>query len=301
MKEKLVSIVLPVYNGERYVAEAIDSVLEQTYTNWELIIVNDCSTDSTESIVSDYQKRDARIKVHHNLCNMKLPRSLNIGFELASGDYYTWTSDDNKYKPDALEVMVNELQDAKGVDMVYTDYDVIDETGDIVESVEQSDINCLLFWNVCGACFMYTAAIAKKVGFYDETLFLAEDYDYWLRVSRYGKIKYLHKNIYSYRKHAESLTETKKDAIAQQTCKALEKNFLHMNMWAKEKKSQFVFFDYFVRWMSDERKREGVDLLIAVDSKYRWHLWGMLISQYVRESGVWKCLRKLKGMICKNG
>ena len=102
--DKLVSIVLPTFNGEEFLAQSIESVLKQSYKNLELIIVNDCSTDSTPRIIEEFAKKDSRIKIIHNAINQKLPRSLNIGFNAASGEYWTWTSDDNYYLENAIEI-----------------------------------------------------------------------------------------------------------------------------------------------------------------------------------------------------
>ena len=106
----LISIVLPVYNGERFLRESIDSVLAQTYTNWELLIVDDCSTDNTAAIVHEYVQKDSRVQYYKNEKNLRLPRNLNRGFSLARGDYLTWTSDDNVFWPTALEKMYNALR-----------------------------------------------------------------------------------------------------------------------------------------------------------------------------------------------
>ena len=81
----LVSVVLPVYNGERYLREALDSVLAQTYRNWELILVDDGSFDQTPEIAREYEERDSRIRVISQE-NQKLPRALNKGFSLATGE-----------------------------------------------------------------------------------------------------------------------------------------------------------------------------------------------------------------------
>jgi len=104
---KLISIVLPVYNGARFLRESIDSVLNQTYTNWELLILDDCSTDETPSIAQEYAEKDSRIFYYRNERNLRLPGNLNRGFSLAKGDYLTWTSDDNRYRPTALEKMLH--------------------------------------------------------------------------------------------------------------------------------------------------------------------------------------------------
>ena len=103
MKEDLVSIIMPSYNTGKFIKETINSVLNQTYNNWELIIVDDCSTDDTLSIANKYSSMDKRIHVIHNEVNKKLPASLNIGFRRAEGKYLTWTSDDNMYVSDALK------------------------------------------------------------------------------------------------------------------------------------------------------------------------------------------------------
>lgn len=85
-----ISIVLPTYNGEKYLKQSIESILGQTYTDWELIVVNDCSTDSTQEIIDFYRKKDTRIRTIFNYTNQKLPESLNIGFREAKGEYFTW-------------------------------------------------------------------------------------------------------------------------------------------------------------------------------------------------------------------
>ena len=116
--KKLVSIILPTYNGKRFLRESIESVINQTYKDWELIVVNDCSTDNTLQIIEEYAQKDNRIKYITNEINSKLPQSLNNGFKLAKGEYYTWTSDDNKYYPTAIEEMVQFLDINNDVDLV---------------------------------------------------------------------------------------------------------------------------------------------------------------------------------------
>lgn len=83
----VVSVVMPVYNGEKYLRQSIESVLNQTFKDWNLIIVDDCSTDSSTDIMNEYAKADGRIQVIHNKVNSKIPASLNNGFEKASGRY----------------------------------------------------------------------------------------------------------------------------------------------------------------------------------------------------------------------
>src|SRR5690606_22425727 len=111
-----VSIVLPTYNGARYLAQSIESCINQTYTQWELIIVDDASTDDTPAIISHYVQLDSRIRTVRHSTNRKLPAALNTGFDMARGEYFTWTSDDNYYRPEALGVMVAFLESRADVD-----------------------------------------------------------------------------------------------------------------------------------------------------------------------------------------
>ena len=121
-----VSIVLPCYNGAKLLGEAINSCINQTFKDWELIIINDCSTDNTLEVANSFAEKDKRIKVFTNEKNSKLPASLNNGFRRAIGEYWTWTSDDNLLHPTMLEEMVNYLDEHDEVGFVAADYNIID-------------------------------------------------------------------------------------------------------------------------------------------------------------------------------
>jgi len=183
-----VSIVLPVYNGARYLAQAIDSCLNQTHQNIELIIVDDCSTDETPEIIQSFN--DARIRYVRNKTNQRLPRSLNIGFALATGEYLTWTSDDNMYKENAIETMVQCLQENNGYDFVYADYWAYYVATETKVLRQLPEISRLHKQNCAGACFLYTRKVRETIGGYSPQLELVEDYDYWIRISR--KFKMFH-------------------------------------------------------------------------------------------------------------
>lgn len=201
----LVSIILPVYNGEQYLAQAIGSCLQQTYKNIELIIVNDCSTDATLTIARSFADNDSRVKVITNEINKRLPASLNIGHNIAKGEFLTWTSDDNLYLPTAIEIMVNELLQSK-VDFVYANFDQINEQGTITRRFKFEKPEELIWRNVVGACFLYTPKLYRKNKGYREDLFMVEDYDFWLRAFMQHKFKHISKTLYKYRKHSNSLT-----------------------------------------------------------------------------------------------
>lgn len=243
---ELVSIVLPVYNGENNLEESIKSILNQTYEKIELIIVNDCSTDSSEEIILKNKNNDDRIVYIKNNTNLKLPRSLNIGFEMAQGKYYTWTSDDNKYHVDAVETMVSFLEEHNDVGLVYCDFNVIDESGSFCYNVSVREAKELIFRNVIGACFLYRSEIASKIGGYDADLFLVEDYEYWLRIFLESTVCPLHSCLYDYRVHEKSLTATRKKEIQI----ALEKlQWKYLKKYERvniEKNELYDYFDYII-------------------------------------------------------
>jgi len=206
MNNSLISIILPVYNGEKFLSEAIESFLNQTYDNFELIIVNDCSTDESLVIANSYAANDKRIKIINNSGNKKLPASLNIGHKFANGEYITWTSDDNIAKPTFLECLIETLKNSKAA-LVFSNYDMINSNGSLRREHLAGSVVNLIFGNTFGASFMYKKEVFEKLEGYNESLFLVEDYDFWLRASFQFTIVHLNKNLYQYRIHDSSLTK----------------------------------------------------------------------------------------------
>lgn len=202
-----VSIVLPTYNGAKFLRGALESCLKQTHRDLELIVVDDCSTDATPEIVRSFA--DPRVRYMRNAVNQRLPRSLNVGFRQAGGDYLTWTSDDNEYEPTAIQRMLECLRDAPGVDFVYADYWALDERTGKKELTRFPDRLDLSKKNEVGACFLYTRRVYEKVGEYNPHLEMVEDYDYWVRVWKNFKTVHCGEPLYLYRYHAQSLTTTR--------------------------------------------------------------------------------------------
>jgi len=230
--DDLISIVLPVYNGEKYLAVAIDSFLNQTHSNFELIIVNDCSKDSSLAIAESYAARDARIKIINNRKNKKLPASLNIGHQQAKGEYLTWTSDDNTAKSNFLECLLKELKNKKA-SLVFSNYDIISEDGSLRRKHTAGPLVNLIFGNIFGASFMYKKEVFEKLKGYNESLFLVEDYDFWLRASLQFTITHLNENLYEYRLHGGSLTREIHNDNAVNEKYVIAINFMYKHMAEK--------------------------------------------------------------------
>lgn len=208
--EDLVSIVLPIYNGEKYMRESIESVIAQTYQNWELLILDDRSTDRTQEIALEYVGKDRRISYYRNEENLRLPGNLNRGFSLAKGAYLTWTSDDNRYKPVAIEKMVQALKGHPGAGFAFASCRIIDGDGKEIEyiMVDDHSIKKMVGTNGVGACFLYTREVYETVGGYDPEYTLVEDFDYWQRImSRFQSVA-IPEILYEYRWHDGALTST---------------------------------------------------------------------------------------------
>lgn len=210
-----ISVVLPCYNGATMLPTAIESCINQSFKDWELIIVNDCSTDQTLEIALRYAQKDSRIRVLDNEQNLKLPASLNRGFSEARGMYYTWTSDDNIMHTNMIQELSLFLDKHPECGLVASDYLVIDEHDNVKRKVELPDnLQYMLpLNNYLGCSFMYRSEVAQSVGGYNEQLFLVEDYDYWLRICYQFPVTRLNKLLYSYREHPQSLTATRKPEI----------------------------------------------------------------------------------------
>ena len=204
MNKPKVSIILTVCNGAKDVRASIESCLSQTYQNIELIIVDDCSTDETPQIIRSY--KDARIKYIRNTRVQRFPRSLNIGFQHSSGEYLTWTSDEGRFLPTAVEEMLSFLENHPDVGLVYCDLYVLDfDTGQtlIRQLPDKLDVGKL---NWLGYGFLYTRRVYEAIGGYNPDYDLVEGYDYWIRISKKFKMAHIPKALYLYGEHPGSLT-----------------------------------------------------------------------------------------------
>ena len=200
-----VSIVLPTYNGSQYLSSSIESCLGQTHSNIELIIVDDGSTDRRlQDILNNYH--DPRVQVIRHDKNKGLPVALNTGFAKATGEYLTWTSDDNIYDASAIAKMVDCLVSNPGTDFVYCRAWLVNETGEIISELKTAPVSELKNYNCVGACFLYTRKVYETIGDYNSRVSLSEDYEYWVRVAQIFAMMYCDEKLYYKREHRRSLT-----------------------------------------------------------------------------------------------
>lgn len=202
-----VSVVLPVHNGAAYLEEALHSIRNQTFADFELICVDDGSTDETPEILLRHAAADRRIRIITNRPNKGLPGALNTGFAAARGSLHCWTSDDNIARPQMLERLVEALDADPDAAIAHANYSVIDATGAVTGFQKVGPASEILFGNRIGAAFLYRAEVTRTLGGYDEGLFGVEDYDFWLRAARAFRFVTLDEDLYLYRRHDGSLTD----------------------------------------------------------------------------------------------
>ncbi|HJN16056.1 MAG TPA: glycosyltransferase [Armatimonadota bacterium] len=216
-----ISVVLPTYNHADFLDQAVDSVIAQTRTDWELILIDDGSSDNTLPHLA--RVRDPRIVVVQLPHNLGLPRALNVGFARAIGEYLTWTSADNEMLPPCLASLSQALDQHPEVGLVYAGHEVFGDRDAVKRKAPYDAEELRGGQNVVGPCFMYRREVMETVGTYDPDCFGAEDYDMWLRISRRHDMLALQDVLYRYRVHARTLTAQSPQMVADATQWAMEK------------------------------------------------------------------------------
>lgn len=186
MSNKLVSIIMGVYNCENRIEECIESIQAQTYTNWELIICDDCSVDNTFSVISDISKKESRIKVIRNQTNSKLAFSLNHCLEYAKGEYIARMDDDDICYPMRLETQVNFLENNLQYDAVGSLADVYN--GKNIVGIRKTKKNPEPHDLIWGPCHIHPTVMVRKkaydrLGGYtvSQRTQRGQDWDLWFR------------------------------------------------------------------------------------------------------------------------
>ncbi len=203
----MISIIIPVYNCERYIAEAIKSAINQTWEDKEIIVIDDGSTDGTADIVKEYKV------TYIYKSNGGTGSALNMGIKLARGDWIKWLSADDVLYPDALELMMRHVVTTSNHDnmIFYTDYDIIDKDGKILKKFQETrrvnqkkDIMRAFYGN--GSSSLIHKHVFDKIGLFQE-ISHSEDYEFWLRATFNGvKLELIQENTLQYRTHPGQLT-----------------------------------------------------------------------------------------------
>lgn len=200
----LVSVIIPVFNGSNYLAQAIESVLAQSYPYIELIIVDDGSQDDTWKIIQSYQSRVCGIHQH----NHGVASALNTGIQCSHGEFIAWLSHDDVFLPGKIERQVQFLRDNPHYGGCYTDFEIIDAQGNhraVVRAgwcpaVELAG-RFLQDMHINGSTTLIRKEWFVKAGGFNETLAHTQDMDMWLRISEWTELGYLPEVLLKFRSH----------------------------------------------------------------------------------------------------
>lgn len=216
------SVVLPTYNGEKHISQALDSILNQTFRDFELIVINDGSTDKTANILKKYSKDDARIRIISQT-NKGLVASLNKGIEMAQGQYIARHDDDDASLPDRFERQVAFLDSHPDVVVVGSSMSVMNDAGTVLHNhavlLNDPELRheLLVRSPFPHGSVMYRKSAVVAAGLYRAETWPAEDYDLWLRLSAEGKLANIDDCLYVYRENSHGISLTRQQEQAERT------------------------------------------------------------------------------------
>ena len=234
--QPLITVVMPNYNGNRFVEQAIDSVLSQTYQNFELLVVDDCSTDDSLQLIRRKAQGDSRISIIALEKNSGVANARNVGIKEAKGEYIALLDNDDLWTSDKLE---RQLAIAKnGADIVYCSYDFVDEWNNTIKKPfivpEQTNFNKMLTSSVisCSTSFIKTELMQRHP--FDSN-FYHEDYVLWMELLRICPIAYGDQKVLMHYRQVEGSRSNRKGNAAKERWntyrKALNLN-IAISAWA---------------------------------------------------------------------
>lgn len=258
-----VSIVIPVYNGEDYINEAIDSALAQTYKNCEIIVVNDGSTDSTETIVKSYGDKIRYFSKE----NGGVSSALNVGIDHMEGEYFQYLPHDDLLHPDKIEKNIRAIQQSGNeMSIIWSgwNYNYMDERGLVkaqmyfryadIEKLTNS-VFPLLFGLVNTVTVLINRKYFDKIGKFNPTLYTSQDYDMWFRTFIDQRTLYLNEELIDYRMHSQQGSQADPEFL---------KNCILMSEYMVSKLSENQIADMFGNQYS---------FLYYMLDYYKWQGW----------------------------
>ncbi len=259
---KLVTIIMPVYNAGTYLRISLDSILSQSYQNFEIIAVDDGSTDNSCEILSSYGDRVTRISQPN-----KGPSSArNTGIRKANGEYIAFLDADDLWMPTKLEMQVRFLEENPDVEFVYTDFFIIDSAGTHIGNIhfeeildQQELINTMLVRNVMNGA--NSSSLMKKIcfdkaGYFDETMKGCEDRDMWMRIARNCTVRVIQEPLMQYRFHPSNAHKNI-PMMQQGQQRFLQKNAADASWLIKRKAQGYIYLDIAREYAAISRKSKA--------------------------------------------
>lgn len=271
----IVSVIMPVYNGEKYIAESIQSVINQSYIFWELIVIDDGSNDFTYAKIKPFLI-DNRIKYFYKK-NEGQSVARNYGIINAVGIYIAFLDSDDLWHSDKLRFQLDFLL-VNNYKFVFCNFYIIDKESKIVGEIlfdskdNISKEKLLLFKDYIGTLtVIFKRTLIDEVGFFDEMLNSAEDWDYWIRISTQFKLGFLNKSLAYYRQHIDGISKNMKVQLNQELL-VLKKHILNSSILDKAEKEIILWNHYKSMFQLSLKVSELKYVLISLNYMLRFDL-----------------------------
>ena len=296
-----VDVLLATYNGEKYLKEQIDSILEQTYSDFRLLISDDGSTDDTRKILEEYKNKDSRIQVFFQESNLGVVKNFEFLLKKVESAYYMFSDQDDIWKAEKIEKSLNKIEN-DNCDLVYSDLEVVDEKLNVTyESYwklkgiynkikKYNNFESLYLNNFVTGC-----TIISKKELIDTYLPLPNTskyvlHDYWISLilSQNGKIDYIEEPLIKYRQHKNNKVGSKKKSNELRTIDEIRKLFIEV------KKEHFkVFIENEEKFLSEDVKKlnkKSLEYYEMLERKNNFNFkgWGLFFKLYKYEGFSYK-------------
>lgn len=211
MKNPKVSIIIPVYNGSNYLKDAIDSALNQTYDNIEIIVINDGSTDNgkTRHIALSYKDKIKYMEKE----NGGVSTALNLGIKNMSGKYFSWLSHDDLYEPDKISKQIEEMERHSDKTILYSNYKLVDYKNQFIDNIildhdeySKKPLQSIINMDMNGITLLIPKTAFEECGVFDENLRCVQDYDLWVRMMSVYKFVHMNDVLASSRVHSNQVS-----------------------------------------------------------------------------------------------
>ncbi|NLT51846.1 MAG: glycosyltransferase [Ignavibacteria bacterium] len=290
-----VSVVIPVFNAERFIYSTVKSIIDQTFSNFELLIINDASTDTTEKIINSFM--DNRIRIIKTK-GIGATEAYNIGFKYSIGKYIAISDHDDISEKDRLKKQVVFLENNPEVNVLGTNYNVINENGSFLFSVLQPQENLqikeLLLKRASGVfnpSLMVRREIFDKYGYYHNNYFPVSDYEFYLRNSDFLHFHNLEDMLYNWRNLKTSISHNKVDLFNKKLYK-VSYEYIYKKFYKTSKKDFYEnmsFRAYYTNHLL-------LSAYYSIQSFLKGKISGMLIKMFINSTVFYipvKIMRKL--------
>lgn len=301
MEAKKIDILLATYNGEEYLREQIESILSQTYSEFRLLISDDCSSDNTKQILEEYEKKDKRVVLYFQKENLGVIKNFEFLLKKVENEYYMFSDQDDIWKKDKIEKSVKKIEETNS-DLIYTDLEVVDENLNTTSSSywklkgfynkikKYNNFESLYLNNFITGC-----TIISKKSLIQDFLPLPNTskyvlHDYWipLVISQKGKIEYIEEPLIMYRQHKNNKIGSKRKSDEIKSLDEIRKLFITV------KKEHFKVFikneDKFINESIKELNKQSLKYYEMLETKnnINFRNWGLFFKLYKYEGFSYK-------------